>query len=176
MNHKKRKATDKLIGVTIGLVSLIGLVILILVFAFIIKNGSGLLSFRLITGNYHPETYNVYYDGQLDADGYEVPDTIDGYYSSKWGIALKDDLNFEGKHYILITYVAPDSPFARISDKNDPEEFRTIANGQSLEKVIFSNNKIILSKNGAQSAIEFFESSDGIKDMMTTTVGNGIRG
>ncbi len=176
MTHKHRKIIDKLTGMIVSAVSLTGLLILVLVFAFIMKNGSHLLSFGLITGNYHPETYDVYYEGELDPDGYQGPDGVDGFYSAKWGIALKDDLDFEGKQQVLITYVAGDSPLARIPDKNTDDKLRTVANGQTLEKVIFTNNRIALSKNGAEAAILAFEDADGIADMMLTTAGTGIRG
>lgn len=82
----------------------------------------------------------------------------------------------EGHKYILVVYVDMDSPLALMPDKNAEGETVSLASGQSLNKVIFSDNSLMLSSAGAQSAIEKFENGTGIKDIMFMTAGKGIRG
>lgn len=178
MNHAKRHRKDFLIRIGIGIVSSIGLFVLIAIFAFVFQKGSSLLSWQLLTGDYYSTTYDSYYDGTLPSSGFERPSSLDDsvYYSSVWGIGLQDDLDAEGKPYILIVYVDPNSPLVSLPDKNTEGETVRIASGQTLGKVIFSNRTIVLTSNGAQSAIQLFDGADGILDLLTTTPGKGIRG
>jgi len=137
-----------------------------------------LLSWDLITGDYYATTYDTYFGGTLNADGYPSDKTFEEgiFYSEKWGIALTDGQNFEGKDCVLIVYVNQESPLANLPSKNDENENVAISGGQSITKIIFCNGTVMLSKNGAEAAIALFDNAEGIRDMITTTEGNGIRG
>ena len=178
MKKSKRHILDKIYQGLITLISLIGLIILIAVFAYVFREGSSLLSWDLLTGDYYSTVYDGYYDGNITSDNFTRPDKLssDVYFSSRWGIGLKDDLDREGHDYILVVYVDSDSPLAALPDKNNVGDEVSMASGQSLDKVIFTNNTILLSSKGAQQAISDFDSSSGIKDIMFTTAGKGIRG
>ncbi len=178
MKSRKRFITDKIYQSLITLISLIGLVILIAVFVFVFNKGSSLLSWDLLTGDYYSTVYDGYYDSELTTNLFVAPDDLDSdtYFSTRWGIALKDDLDREGHDYILIVYVDTESPLANLPDKNNEGEMVYMASGQSLDKIIFSDNTIMLSSKGAEAAISQFESATGIKDIMFTTAGKGIRG
>jgi len=178
MKKNRRRSADKAANIIISMISMVGLLILVTIFVFIFQRGTGLLSWKLFSGNYYPETYDTYFSGPIDTIGYARPADLDpqAFYSEKWGIALIDDLNFEGKHYVRIEYVDPETPLTLLPDKNKDNSYSSIASGQSLDKVIFTDNSIFLSKQGAKAGIELFDNSDGIRDMLTTTPGNGIRG
>ena len=81
--------------------------ILSLIVIYIVKNGYSLINIKLITNNYHTQYYN---GGIEKIDNFNLipkPENLDDtdYYSEKWGIAFKDDVNFEGKLTIIVTYV-----------------------------------------------------------------------
>ncbi|MBN2877037.1 MAG: phosphate ABC transporter permease PstA [Bacilli bacterium] len=178
MKASKRFIADKVIQGLITLISLIGLVILIAVFIFVFNKGSSLLSWGLLTGDYYSTVYDGYYDSEITTNEFVAPDDLDpdAYFSTRWGIALMEDLDREGHEYILVVYVDINSPLAVMPDKNAEGETISLASGQSLNKVIFSDNSLMLSSAGAQAAIDKFESGTGIKDIMFTTAGKGIRG
>lgn len=178
MNRTRRRNIDFLQKTVVSSISLTGLLILIFIFSFIFKNGSGLLSWQLLTGNYYPQTYNTYYLGEVGLTTFEEPEHLDSnsFFSKKWGIAFQDETDFEGKPLILITYVDTASLLSHMPDKNNENQFQTISAGQSLDKVIFTNNTIVLSRLGAENAAKAFDQADGIKDMLTSLPGSGIRG
>ncbi len=179
MKNRKRNTKDKIYQALISIVSLTGLIVLIAVFGYVLNEGKGLLSFELLTGNYYSEVYDAYYDGEaVIGNEYEQPNNLNEneYFSSRWGIALQDDIDKEGKHYILVTYVDQNSPLANLPDKNNDGEFVTTTNGQSLDKVIFESYDIMFSSEGAKIAIELFDDNGGILNIMLTTAGKGIRG
>ncbi len=178
MKNSRRHILDRIYQSLIALISLIGLVILVAVFVYVFKQGSSLLSWDLLTGDYYSTIYNGYFDGDIESYNFERPDelTEDIYFSSKWGIALKDDIDREGHEYILVVYVDAESPLANLPDKNNDGEIVYVASGQSLIKVIFSDNSIMLSSKGAEIAIQMFDHATGIKDITFTTIGKGIRG
>lgn len=179
MKKSKRFIVDRFYQFLITLISLIGLVVLIAVFLFVINKGSHLLSWNLLTGDYFANVYNgAYNDETVTGSTFTAPAKLDEetYFSTRWGLALKDDLDKEGHHYILVVYVDKDSPLASLTDKGDETSTVALANGQSLIKVITADNSIILSSQGAESAIEKMEEATGIKDIVFSTAGKGIRG
>ncbi len=178
MKKSKRFIIDKAIQSGITLVSLIGLVVLIAVFVYVFNKGGSLLSWKLLTGDYYSTVYDGYYDGEITTNSFIAPDNLgeDAYFSPRWGIALKDDLDTEGHEYILVYYVDKDSPLASLPDKNTEGNVVVLSNGQSLDKIIFADNSLMLSSQGAQKAIDKLDNATGIKDIMFTTSGKGIRG
>jgi phosphate transport system permease protein len=178
MMHKKRFLQDKAALGVVGLVSMIGIVVLFLIFGYVFSNGYKLVSWHLITGDYYSAVYDTYYDGGLDGFIFEKPSRLgnDVYFSSVWGIGFSDSLDQEGKAIILINYVDPDSPLSNLPDKNNAGKFLAISGGQAVDKVIFSNNTILFSSTGAENAALLFDQAVGIRDMITTSEGKGIRG
>ncbi len=175
---KNKNLTDKILSGGISVIASIGLIILIIVFIYVFRTGSSLLSWNLLTGDYYSTVYDGKYDGTLDSNQFTKPSNLksDVYFSTRWGIGLKDDTDKEGMPYILVVYVAPNSPLANLTDANTPNQTVSIASGQSLDKAIFSGNNVLLSSKGAEMAAQQFDQATGIKDIMTTTVGKGIRG
>ncbi len=178
MKSRNKNLNDKILTGVISLVSSIGLIILIAVFVYVFRMGSSLISWDLLTGDYYSTVYDGYYDGTVEGNDFTKPNNLgdDVYFSSRWGIGLKDDKDKEGQTYILVAYVDKNSPLVNIDDKNNDGQMISIASGQSLDKVIFSNNTVMFSSKGAEAAIKTFDGATGIKDIMATTSGKGIRG
>jgi len=173
-----RNQKDNVLKTVITFISSIGLFVLIAILVYIFSQGTSLLSWHLLTGDYYSTNYDIYYDTPLDSTTFERPITLssDAYFSTKWGIALEDKLDAEGKEYIEIVYVAEDSVLRNAPDKNVEDTYVEIKEGQVLNKVIFTNNTIAISSYGAEQVIDLFDQADGIKDMLTMTIGKGIRG
>ncbi|XFA98386.1 phosphate ABC transporter permease PstA [Candidatus Izemoplasma sp. B36] len=181
MKKNNRFIRDRIYQILISLVSLIGLVILIAVFGYVIKNGSHLLSWDLLTGDYYSEVYDAYYDGNpVTGSEFVAPSNLDNetYFSTRWGIALKDDLDVEGHHYILVVYVDINSPLASLPDKNEEGNYVSVTSGQELGKIIFIDEgyNIMNPTDGAENAIQMFDENSDIYNIILTTSGKGIRG
>ncbi len=175
----KRKRIDLFIHSGITIVSLIGLFILVAIFAFVVSKGSGLLSWNLLSNDYYSTTYDGYYNETLPDEAFILPEDLNQegiYFSSKWGIAFTDAYDSEGKEYIKIVYVAENSVLRSLPDKNEEGLTIEIAENQALNKVIFSDYSMILSSHTAEYAQQVFDQGDGIIDILTTTEGKGIRG
>jgi len=173
-----RHRLDKIYLSLISFISLFGVVILVLVFAYIFNKGTRLLSWNLIVGDYYPEVYNARSDGVIGENMFVRPENLseNAWFSAKWGIALEDNADFEGKNYIKVVYIDKNSPLANMPDKNDTNHMVGLKKGHSLDKVIFTNNVIVLSREGAQNAILLFDEAEGIADIIFSKPGNGIRG
>lgn len=178
MRHTKRHVKDQSLLGIVSLVSLFGILILLLIFGFVFKNGASLVSWDLLTNDYYAEVYNSYYDGSLNDTEYVRPNNIstDAYFSFRWGVAFADDVDQEGHAVIRIVYVDPDSPLTRLLDKNTEGQTVVITAEQLLDKVIFTGNVILYSMDGAEKAAIKFDAATGIRDMLTSTEGKGIRG
>jgi len=178
LKHSKRRRLDFLFQGVITITSMIGLFLLIAIFAYVFKQGSGLLSWDLLTSDYYATTYDTYYSDQLGDEVFEKPSHLDEsvYFSSKWGIGFSTALDNEGKSYMLIAYIDSNSPLRILPDKNNEGEVVEITENQALLKVIFTNYTIIMSSEGPENAANLFDAADGIIDMITTTSGKGIRG
>lgn len=181
MKKNNRFIRDRIYQILISLVSLIGLVILIAVFGYVIKSGSHLLSWDLLTGDYYSEVYDAYYDGNpVTGSEFVAPRNLDNetYFSTRWGIALKDDLDAEGHHYILVVYVDMSSPLASLPDKNEDGNYVSVTSGQELGKIIFIDEgyNIMNPTDGAENAIQMFDENTDIYNIILTTSGKGIRG
>ncbi|MBI9009250.1 MAG: phosphate ABC transporter permease PstA [Tenericutes bacterium] len=174
----KRYVKDKLTQLLISLVSLVGLIILVAVFFYVFSNGSSLLSWNLITGDYNSNVFNGYYSTEITTNDFAAPSSLsdEEYFSTRWGISFMDDEDTEGHHIIMITYVDIDSPLANIPDKNDETATISISSGQKLMTVRFSDNTMLLPSNGAEKANQLFDTKTSIADIMVSTSGKGIRG
>jgi phosphate transport system permease protein len=172
---RRRKAFLGKIGV--GAVATVGLLVLAAILFYIVSEGAGLLSWKLVTGDYYAKTYDGYYDASLSGLVFETPNDLeeDAFFSAVWGVGLRDGEDAEGHAIIEIVSVDPDSPFAHLLDKTTGSEY-AVTVGQTLDKVIFSDNAVLLSVNGAEAATALLDAATGIKDILTSTTGKGIRG
>lgn len=178
LGKSKRFWHDKMLQAIITAISLIGLVVLIAVFWFVIDNGSSLLSWNLITGDYEATIYNGYYEEKIETNEFVAPSDLseEAYFSTRWGFAIIDSEDNEGNSIILITYVDTESPLATMPDKNNEGTCIYITSNQTLLTVRFSDNTMLLPSLGAENAYNLFEQTTGIADIMTSTSGLGVRG
>ncbi len=175
----KRKTIDTMYQViTYGAAS-IAVVILSMIFIYVFSNGSSLLNIELITSDYHAQFYNGGLGDTVDFSYTEEPNNLgeDTYFSSKWGVALSDGIDREGKATIIVEYVAEDSPFANMLDRNSEDDVIVVLEkGNVITSIKFYDKASALSLYGAENMINELDSSDDFKEITYSSLGGGIRG
>ena len=177
MKQRVRKAKDTFLLGGISMMSLVGVMVLALIMGFIINRGVGLLTWDLLIGDYHPTTYNLSLPTTESLGGFARPNDLDesAFFSQMWGLGLMDDVDFEGKAVVRVIYVDAQSPLQMMRDKNNLERVVGLFPGLALEKVIFSDLTIGLSRTKAENFIILFDTHEGINDLLAVSSGNGIR-
>lgn len=178
MKKSKRFIKDRITQGLISIVSLIGLFLLIAVFGYVVQHGSHLLSWDLITGDYHSEVFDGYYEGSIDTNDFVAPSDLEegSYFSTRWGVAISDYTDTEGHSALLITYVDIDSPLATLPDNNNDGEEIYMYNGLILTKIIFRDYTFMEVQEGAEAAVNLMDQKTGIYNIIFKTEGLGIRG
>ncbi len=163
----------------------IGFSILVSIIIFVFSKGISYLNFRMLTSNYWSENYLVEVSQEYrDKTGYDMVE-VDGFYSEKWGIALKDNISSKNEKQIQITYIAEDSPFSNVLNATAGETYNQPVNieiGSSIEKIDYQKNddsyaltgKIL--KQSAEEVIESLNDAKVINSIYFKTQGEGIRG
>lgn len=156
----------------------VGFVVLMTILWFVFANGSSLLSFDLLTGNYYAISYNTKYEETYIRDWNDVPSIEDAYYSDVWGIAVKDVVGKDNIPYVRIVYVDIHSPFNNMIDLATNQYVR-IESGQTISRILMENSHgerlMALSREGAQVMVEKLNQAVVINDMISQTAGGGIR-
>jgi len=173
-----RKIKDGFLNAITYLFSSFGILILGTIVYFIFHNGFKSLNFDLLVSDYYGITYNTTIEKNDDIV-FVDPKLEDVYFSSKWGIGIKDDFDRENKQVVKIVYIDKDSPFNNAIRK-DNQQYLQIQEGSEIEKIFLSNSSdkllIALSKDKALTIVNTLEAGDVITDMITSTSGGGIRG
>lgn len=174
----KRKVFDGILNATTYLFSSFGVIILIFIFYFIFSIGFQNLSFDILVSDYYSETYTLKYDKEYIGEfTYECGD--DEYFSSNWGIALKDSENMEGEEVVEISYIDNNSPLTKMTNVSN-NNYHSLTVGEYIYKVIFndSNGNVIaaISSNKAEEMIKSFDKGVKITNMSVEYKGGGIRG
>ena len=176
-----RKAKEIIVNIVTYLFSSVGLVVLAALLIFVFSNGYKLLSFKLITGNYFDYITNLKLEDRENyiLGGYVDPSLDDAYFSSKWGIVIKDAFDNENKPIVEIAYLDERSPLRNMVDVQS-KEYKSLKVGSAINKIILSSDEssfiMGLSRDKAESLIENFEQGDVIQDMIMLEPGGGIRG
>jgi phosphate transport system permease protein len=164
-------------GITYG-ASFVSLAVLLLIVGYVFLNGFRLLNLDLITHNYTAVTYIADLDEGFTLGNYETNRTFDEetFYSEKWGLALSDDTDLQGKNVIVITYVHPDSPLHDLNNKGVGDPNLDLRTDYEIIRIAFDGAASALSSRGAQNMITLLDQQDDIRELEFATTGGGIRG
>ncbi len=148
---------------------------------FLITKGIKLINLDLITNPYWSQNYlGAPYESENAP--YELTEEIDGSYSERWGIALKDEVTAQKENIIVVTYIHPQSPFKRIESTGSSNLGETLQFDKEnrIEKIDFvddEDNINIAGKIVAQNAEEVvasLEDAKEIKSIYYKSKGGGI--
>src|SRR5690554_6342985 len=128
LNKPKFRLKDVLRNVLTYGGALISFSILLLIVVNIFIEGAPLMNMNLIMNNYESVTYVTELKPDVELDTYEVDIAFrpDVYYSIKWGIALRDDIDLLGNNVIFIDYVHEDSTLLVMLNKGVGQEKLTL--------------------------------------------------
>lgn len=175
----KRKRIDNLLQIITYAAAAVSVLVLSLIFIFVFRNGASLVNLDLIINDYHAEYYNGGIEEVTEFSQTLKPDFLDDedYYSQKWGIALSDEINREGKMVVVVTYVAEDSPLLMMYDKNNLEntDFK-IKEENIISTISFYDKNSALSMYGAKHMIDELNTVNVFREMVFSSLGGGIRG
>lgn len=171
---KNKKDIVRLIPTLLS--SLLVFFLLVGILVYIFSNGIKYLSFKLLTSDYYEEVHLV--KAEQNNKEYTNPNLNDSYFSSKYGIALKDSTTIEGNKCVIVTYIALDSVFinARELDQN----YYTVQINDMIDVMIgvdLHNNDLYCdSKHGAQEFVNVLDQATAISYLQFKKMGGGIRG
>ena len=153
MNPKRARKAKLLNGIT-QLASLFSVVILLLIFSFIFKQGAPRLNKNLIFSRYWAENYVI--EDPILAGSFADIDT-DAYYSKKFGIALVDDVNNHKDKIVKVAALAKDHPFLDMSVNQQIESMQIMseAGTESIGPIYGHDAKTSIAKLEAAQEISF---------------------
>lgn len=140
MSNKRRVKDGILKGITY-FASFFSIAALLLIIGFVFLNGFKLLNWDLITHNYEAVSHIADLKEGSVPGIYEPTKTLDEdvYYSTKWGLGLKDDINLQGKTVVVVSYVHPDSPFMMLNNKGVGEEDLYLSTDFEIIRIAFED-------------------------------------
>jgi len=177
MSNKRKWKDGFLQGITY-LASFFSIAALLMIIGFVFLNGFKLLNWDLITHNYVAVSHIADLKDGAEVGVYEATKTLgdDVYYSSKWGLGLRDDINIQGKTVVVVDYVHPDSPFVMLNDKGVGEADLSLSIDYEIIRIAFENTSSALSVYGSEAMIDILDSQDTFRELEYATTGGGIRG
>lgn len=109
------KAKDTLYNALTYISAGIGVFVLGSILVFMFSKGLSGISWEMIKGNYWSENFLANVEESYQTTTVDVDlDNIQGYYSSKWGIAIDDTLSNKKEKQLEVTYISEKSPFAHL--------------------------------------------------------------
>jgi phosphate transport system permease protein len=152
-----------------------GILVLLSIFLYVLINGSSLLSWDLLSKDYHSETLSFEGDG-LSASSFVMPEDAGSAVSSSWGIAFDDEKDLVGNDVVVISYLDVASPLRKLTTN----EGGYLNEDNYFTKAFFldesGNNVLALAKEGAATVATNFEKGKTLTSLSITTEGGGIRG
>ena len=182
---RRRKIIDSILNLLTMFMSSLTLIVLVSVFAFIFQKGLGALSLGMFTESYWSN--NIYASIPSSTGEYINENEFEEgvYYSSKHGIALKDDLNPQHEAIVVVYYIHPNSPFNDLLNKTSgPLEGTSIEIEEDMviQKIGYVNISGVVRSAGpvvkqdAEKTIKTIESADVLSEVYAQSQGGGIMG
>ncbi|MEG0168631.1 phosphate ABC transporter permease PstA [Anaerorhabdus sp.] len=175
------KLKDKILNTITYFASGISVFVLGAVLLFLFSKGFSTLNWNLLVNNYWSQNLL----GTVDSIGgdYNITEEVEGIYSNRWGIALKDDVNSQKEKVIEVTYIHPDSPLKTMisSSAGDNNKEIVLENGYTIQKIDIITSEGIPTFTGkimsqdAQTVIQNIDTAEEITSIYYKTTGGGIR-
>ena len=173
---------DKILNGITYLCSGISVFVLGAILLFLINKGIGLINLNLITDNYWSDNY---LGSVTETNNVEYSNPGYDNFSTKWGIALKDEINAKKEKIVVVEYIDELSPLKDITNETagpDKGVLINIKDGYIIEKIDYINssdqNMITgtILKQDAKTIISNIDDATSISSMYVKSPGGGIRG
>lgn len=184
-NKQRRRIKDGIFNSITYFSSGLNALILLWIFYFVFINGFKNLSFEMLTNEYWSKNYIVSFSSE-NTTSFVSPELRDNeYFSTKYGIALVDQVDSHKVKQVIISYVDPKSPFADATITSQGEMMNQPA-GSLLENDIVKltaldpkENRINVGsqyKTSAKEVVSTLDTSSSLVSMFYKTPGGGIWG
>jgi len=176
-NLQKRKIKDIVLNAMTYIASALTAIILFAIIIFILAKGSSSLSLRMITSDYYETPYFAYAEANTDYT-FDLEDSDGIYYSSLYGIGLKDDNDLEGNSCVVIAYIDNLSPLKNALSVSDDTAI-SISKGQIIKRIQVQGDsgiQILTAKVGAEALRDGLDTGTYLQEIYYCTMGGGIRG
>lgn len=188
-NRRKgtRKIKDGLANVLTWFATGIAVFVLVAIFVFIFRRGWETLSPALLFRNYWPQNIMVGFE-EAEAGSFEAPDDMPegAYFSERFGLTLRDDLDPQKRGIMVIDYVHPESPantgvITTAGDRQGETHALPIAGNLMKFSINLADGSYrsagLQVKMNAEETIELLDTEAvSLKDAYYQTSGGGIRG
>lgn len=177
----KRKIIDNSLKAITYFASAISVLILISILWFIFNRGHGLLSFDILISDYEPKVYIVKLEEETTLGAFEDPHIEDAYFSSRYGVAFKDDLTKDGVKTIRIVYLDEHSKMFQMIEARETEASLVISEGMIFNELIRGYqddgaSHTIFSREGAMIVAQQLDTLNTISSWQIRHEGGGLRG
>ncbi len=177
-NLKTRKIKDGILNAITYVFSSFGMVILILLIAFIFKNGVKNLSWKMLTSDYFETPYFATCE-VTSTTNFHLENKTDVFYSKVWGIGLKNSKDLSNHDVIEIVYIDNLSPFKNAKDKSKGTHLE-VKEGQVIKRIQIENKdgtiSVVTPKYKAEGIALALDNGIKVREFYYSTIGGGIRG
>lgn len=177
-NTKKIRLHDRILNTITYVFSSFELIILILILFFIFSNGLKGFSFKMLVSDYYEKPYFASCTKTIDYE-FELVNNNGVYYSTKWGIGLKESKDFSNNDAVEIVYIDNLSPLRNAKNISNSTH-ADIKVGQIIKRIQVKNEdgslSILTTKDKAEKMVLALDQGVSINEIYYSTIGGGIRG
>lgn len=183
--RKQQKLIDFILNIITYVTSLISIIVLISIVVFLFSKGFSHINLDILSGKYWSENKLVKIEEEYNKSGnYKEPELFDGYFSSKWGIALNDEITSEKEHVTVITYIDENSPFNYLYDASSNQtdiNKISIDVGYRIQKYDYYENDYLtfngrILKQTSEETVNTLDDLSSIDSIYLKSQGGGIFG
>ena len=172
-----RKIKDKILqGTTYASTTLVVL-FLVAIICYILFTGGKNFQPKMFTSDYYETPYFVH--AKTESDLFHYEDKEDVFYSSNWGIGIKDTKDLNGKDVIQIVELDNLSPLKNATNKETNEEF-VVKKGLLINRITIKdeicNTRLFTADKGAKAIRDALDTSTILVELYLLKMGGGIRG
>jgi phosphate transport system permease protein len=181
---RKRKLSDLLANGTTILFSTFCVAILVWILVYVFSNGYKYLTWEYLTSDYSQDSLVIKTPDDFDIDNYQTFDEASSeegtYFSSKWGVSLKNGVDNDKNTVVYFANIQNGSPIkdlinagnTQVADINQ-NYYISYINFESKDGL---SSTIINGADGAQEMAKAFDKYDVIFTSVIVSLGGGIRG
>ncbi len=174
---KKQKTIELILRSLTYFGALMAALFLGLIFYYVLSNGFGLVNLDLLRSDYHTQHYKASLSETADLNTlYQAEENLSHPYSTKYGVAFKEDLDRAGNMVIKVAYLHPESPLKTLVNQNASQETIGLSENIIIQRIAYHDAPSSLRSRGAQAMVNDLEAGYEIREVSFAELGGGIRG